>query len=96
MNTLTQKLVALSLVTMSAVAPTLSHAETAAKVVPDYTVFLDPPTGFVFVKLPAGWKFVGKVDVKDLANLPDGVVTALLTGSEDADDASLLALRPKK
>ncbi|WP_051378935.1 hypothetical protein [Derxia gummosa] len=29
---------------------------------PDYTVFHDAPTGFVFVKLPTGWKFVGKAD----------------------------------
>lgn len=46
--------------------------------VADYTVFVDPPTGFVFVKLPAGWTFVGTVSPQDMARLPPGVLTALL------------------
>jgi hypothetical protein len=55
-------------------------------VVADYTVFLDPPTGFVFVKLPQGWKFVGAVERVDLGRLPGNVVTTLLTtGSRTAD-----------
>lgn len=48
------------------------------RVVPEFTVFVDPPTGFVFVKLPQGWKFAGKVDAIELTRLPAGVVTALL------------------
>lgn len=48
----------------------------------DYTVFVDPPTGFVFVKLPQGWKFAGRVSPEDVARLPPTIVTALL--KEDA------------
>lgn len=96
MNVLNSSVVALVLSALFIAAPAVSKAEPMAKVVPDYTVFLDPPTGFVFVKLPAGWKFVGKVEVKDLARIPDGVVTALLTDSADAGDSSVLALRPAR
>lgn len=58
-------------------------AQVAAQPPADYTVFVDPPTGFVFLKLPAGWKFVGKVDETALARLPDGVVTSLLPAEQD-------------
>jgi hypothetical protein len=63
-----------------------SAAETAATahVARDYTVFVDPPTGFTFVKLPKGWKFVGKVSETDLAKLPGTVVTALLKSSDSS------------
>ena len=93
MNTFSRKIIALSLAALFAAAPTLSQAERVAKVVADYTVFVDPPTGFVFVKLPAGWKFVGKVEPGDLAQLPASVVTALLTGDDDADEMSRMALK---
>jgi hypothetical protein len=46
--------------------------------VADYTVFIDPPTQFVFVKLPQGWKFAGKADGALAATLPANVVTRLL------------------
>jgi hypothetical protein len=93
MNRFTRSFVVLSLAALFTAAPALSRAEQAAKVVPDYTVFVDPPTGFVFVKLPAGWKFVGKVDAKDLARLPAHVETALLTGDDDADETNRTALQ---
>jgi hypothetical protein len=97
MNFLNRSFTALVLSALFAAAPSVSRAEPVAKFVPDYTVFLDPPTGFVFVKLPAGWKFVGKVEAKDVAHLPAGVVTALLTGDDDDDnEPSRLAARRDK
>jgi hypothetical protein len=83
MNTLTRKFLVASIAACCALAPAASRADKIEKVVPDYTVFLDPPTGFVFVKLPIGWKFVGKVDAADVARVPRHVVTALLV---DADE----------
>jgi hypothetical protein len=50
--------------------------------VQDFAVFVDPPTGFVFVKMPAGWKFVGKVEHAVVASLPAGVITSLLPAEE--------------
>lgn len=56
--------------------------------VKDYDVFVDPPTGFVFVKLPKHWKFVGKVDETALASLPSTVITSLLPDERDGVVAS--------
>jgi hypothetical protein len=94
MNMLTCKLLAASIAASCALAPTASRADKVARVVVDYTVFLDPPTGFVFVKLPAGWKFVGKVHQHDVARAPGNVVTAMLV---DADSgAAKNALEPSR
>jgi hypothetical protein len=94
MNKLTCKLFAASIAASCALAPTVSRADQVARVVVDYTVFLDPPTGFVFVKLPAGWKFVGKVNPNDVARAPGNVVTAMLV---DADTgAARNALEPSR
>lgn len=84
MNAIRQ-IAALAVAALVVAAP-CAQAERVAKEVADYTVFVDPPTGFVFVKLPAGWKFVAKVDTGDVAKLPSSVVTALLT--DDGDDAT--------
>jgi hypothetical protein len=59
-----------------------------ARILPDFTVFLDPPTGFVFVKLPGGWKFVGKVGDEDGVQVPANVVTELLFGEDESEEAS--------
>jgi hypothetical protein len=93
MNTLTHRLLALSAATLMAFSPLLSHAERVTKPVADYTVFVDPPTGFVFVRLPEGWKFVGKVESAQVQRLPAGVVTALLPEERDGEDATRLAVQ---
>lgn len=64
--------------TLMLAAASAVTAQSGPAPVSDYTVFVDPPTGFVFVKLPQGWKFAGQVDEKAVARLPGNVVTALL------------------
>jgi hypothetical protein len=49
-----------------------------AVVVKDYDLFVDLPTAFAFIKLPTGWKFVGKLDADGLRHLPEGTLTSLL------------------
>jgi hypothetical protein len=65
-------------------APAATDAADGAAVpiaITDFTIFLDPPTGFVFVKLPQGWQFVGRVQrTAQEGGLPAHVRTALLPG----------------
>jgi hypothetical protein len=78
-----------------AALPTRADSDTPLRVA-DYTVFVDPPTGFVFVKLPAGWKFVGSVSKEDVAHLPGGVVTALLPPDDQHMAANAKPAAPKR
>jgi hypothetical protein len=55
-----------------------------AVVVNEYDVFVDPPTAFAFIKLPTGWKFIGKLDAAQLRHLPPGTLTSLLPADEEA------------
>jgi hypothetical protein len=64
-----------------ALAALSTHA--APVEVHDFDIFVDPPTAFAFVKLPQGWKFVGKIDAKALSELPAKVHTSLLPPDED-------------
>ena len=71
------------LLSLAAVSvPSLAEADTTAApqpvVVPDYTVYLDLPTGFTFIKMPQGWVFAGKSERAVNAPLPSNVVTNLL------------------
>lgn len=64
----------------------LSTSAAPAPLVSDFDVYIDPPTAFVFVKLPQGWKFVGQADAVRLERLPRHVHTRLLA-SEPGHDA---------
>lgn len=66
---------------------------TDAVVANDYDVFVDPPTAFAFIKLPTGWKFIGKLDAAQLRQLPPGTLTSLLPPD---DEAAKLAANPPK
>lgn len=57
--------------------------------VDDYAIYVDLPTAFAFIKLPSGWKFVGKLDVDQLRHLPAETLTSLLT-----DEPTMVAGRP--
>jgi hypothetical protein len=63
-----------------ALAALSAHAEPVE--VRDFDIFVDPPTAFVFVKLSQGWKFVGKIDAKALADLPPRIHTSLVSPDE--------------
>jgi hypothetical protein len=60
-----------------------AFAEPASVPVKDFDVYVDTPTGFVFVKLPAGWKFVARIDDAELSRLPGTVLTSLLPAEAD-------------
>ena len=66
----------------AAVTPVL--AQSTAPQVRDLDVFVDLPTGFAFVKMPAGWKFVGKLEAEQLRALPETVLTRLLPADAEA------------
>ena len=91
-----QKLAAVATIACLGLSPAVSPAGQTAKVVPEFTVFVDPPTGFVFVKLPAGWKFVGKADLRQVTAPAPGVVTSLLEGDDPAaPEPRKLAANPR-
>jgi len=64
-------------------APAEAQAADAVTV-NEYDVFVDPPTAFAFIKLPTGWKFIGKLDAAQLRDLPPGTLTSLLPAEEEA------------
>jgi hypothetical protein len=62
-----------------------AHAQAGETVVVnEFDVFVDLPTAFAFIKLPSGWKFIGKLDAGQLRDLPQGTLTSLLLADESA------------
>jgi hypothetical protein len=85
MSQLRAMVLALALVSplaMAANSPVDAPAGPAAKagvVRPEnYLVFVDPATGFMFVKTPVGWKFRGQLPADRLESLPAGTFTRLI------------------
>jgi hypothetical protein len=62
-----------------------------AVVVKDYDVFVDLPSAFAFIKLPTGWKFIGKLDADQLRHLPPNTLTTLLPPEAQEGEAAALA-----
>lgn len=88
--TLTRSLAALAL---SAAALMPAHAEKAVPV-EDFSVFVDIPTGFAFVKTPSGWRFVRQIESSRLGELhPTTLVSVIQAGErvgQARTDASVL------
>lgn len=61
-----------------------AFAQSSSVPVKDFDVYVDTPTGFVFIKLPAGWKFVSRLDEAEMSRLPGTVHTSLLPPEADA------------
>ena len=48
----------------------------------DWDVYVDLPTQFAYVKTPAGWRFVRRLDDEQMTRLPASTLTALLPREE--------------
>ncbi len=78
-------------------APITTFASSAAPVAspasPVYSVFVDQPTGFTFVKMPSGWKFVGAVSKDDAQHLPDNVLRSSSLPEDYAQSTAAASLK---
>jgi hypothetical protein len=71
-------LIAATIVAASSTAFGQAAPAVGAAPAKNFDVFVDKPTGFAFVKLPAGWKFAGKVSPNDMRHLPPTVLTSVI------------------
>jgi len=70
--------IAASLTTPASAEATSTAGWPSEVAVQPFDVFVDPPSRFVFLKLPAGWKFVGSLSEAEMRTLPPAVLTSLL------------------
>ncbi|WP_250474211.1 hypothetical protein [Caballeronia sp. GAFFF1] len=54
---------------------------------------MDQPTGFTFVKMPSGWKFVGAVSKDDAQHLPDNVLRSSSLPEDYAQSTAAASLK---
>lgn len=74
---LTFSAIAAALLLTSPLASFAQTASTTASPAP-YSVFVDQPTGYTFVKMPAGWTFFGAVSKEEAQHVPANVLTSVL------------------
>ena len=81
-RTLLLSLVLISPMALAATPPSEAPATPASRagvVSPEsYLVFVDPITGYMFVKTPVGWKFRGVLPADRMEHLPAGTYTRLI------------------
>jgi hypothetical protein len=82
-NTFRSLLCVTALVATLFVPPVQAQTESSV-VVKEYDVFVDLPTAFAFIKLPMGWRFIGKLDADQLRRLPAGTLTSLLPPDDES------------
>lgn len=85
-----KRLAALATLSLACAAGPVA-AQGVAPQVRTLDIYVDLPTGFTFVKMPAGWKFVGKLDAAQMRDLPSTTLTSLLPADEEATLATSTA-----
>lgn len=80
------RLIVQALLSLALVSPAMAQTTPQVR---NLDVFVDLPTGFTFVKMPSGWKFVGKLEGEQLRHLPSTTLTSLLPPEQEEVMASM-------